>query len=166
MMHAHIKHKRKLSLKVGPRRALVRGLVDSLILYERIETTEAKAKAIAPVFERLVTQAKKGTLAGKRQVYSEVLSSVAGEKLLSELVLGFADRNGGYTRIIKTGNRRGDNAPMAIVELVLPDDFDKLVLESKKDNQKGDTKVKKTNPAAAKKSAAKAAEPKKVKAKK
>lgn len=161
-MHARIKHKRKLSLKVGPRRALVRGLIDSLILYERIETTEAKAKTIAPAFERLVTQAKKGTLAGKRQVYSEVLSPVAGEKLLSELTLGFEGRNGGYTRIIKTGNRRGDNAPMAIVELVLPDDFDKIVLDSKKTEA---AKVKKTN-ATAKKSATKAAEPKKAEAKK
>lgn len=123
-MHRHAYKGKKLSLKAGPRRALTRGLIDSLILYERIETTQTRAKAIVPDFERLVTKAKKGDLHNARQVMSAVISPVAGEKLLKELALGFVGRNGGYTRVIKTGNRRGDNAPMAVVELVLPDNFD------------------------------------------
>lgn len=168
-MHARIKHKRKLSRKIGPRQALVRGLVDSLILYERIETTEAKAKTVAPVFERLVTHAKKDSLAGKRKVYSEVSSKIAGEKLISELTLGFQDRQGGYTRIIKTGYRRGDNAPMALVELVLPDNFDELVQENRKiQEQKAAPKTKKTvkKPAAKKTNKAKTTTPKSAQTKK
>lgn len=132
-MHARVKSHRKLSRKIGPRKALIKGLVDSLILYERIETTETRAKTIVPVFEKLVTSAKKNTLAGTRQVYSQLSSPIAAEKLTQELVLGFEGRQGGYARIIKIGNRRGDNAPMAIVELVLPEDFDKVVLAARKE---------------------------------
>ena len=147
-MHRHVYKDTKLSLKAGPRRALVRGLIDSLILYERIETTHTRAKAIVPQFERLVTKAKKGDLHNARAVMSEVISPVAGEKLLKELAKGFADRNGGYTRIIKTGNRRGDNAPMAVVELVLPDNFEV------KTDEKPAAAEKKAEPAKAEKKAA------------
>ncbi len=118
-MHRHAYNQRKLSLAAGPRRALVRGLIDSLILYERIETTEARAKTIAPAFERLVTKAKKGDLHSYRQIMSETLSPVAAQKLRYELADKFQGRQGGYTRLIKTGARRGDNAPMVVVELVL-----------------------------------------------
>lgn len=118
-MHRHAYNQRKLSLAAGPRRALVRGLIDSLILYERIETTEAKAKTIAPKFEQLVTKAKKGDLHNYRQIMSVTLSPVAAQKLRYELADKFQSRQGGYTRIIKTGARRGDGASMAVVELVL-----------------------------------------------
>jgi len=118
-MHRHAYNQRKLSLAAGPRRALVRGLIDSLILYERIETTEARAKTIAPAFERLVTKAKKGDLHSYRQIMSETLSPVAAQKLRYELADKFQSRQGGYTRLIKTGARRGDNAPMVVIELVL-----------------------------------------------
>lgn len=124
-MHRHAYKQRKLSLAAGPRRALVRGLIDSLILYERIETTEAKAKTIAPMFEQLVTKAKKGDLHNNRQILSFTISPVAAQKLRYELADNFQSRQGGYTRVIKTGNRRGDNAPMAIVELVLDPKTDK-----------------------------------------
>jgi large subunit ribosomal protein L17 len=118
-MHRHAYNQRKLSLAAGPRRALVRGLIDSLILYERVETTEAKAKTIAPQFERLVTKAKKGDLHNYRQIMSVTLSPIAAQKLRYELADNFKSREGGYTRIIKTGVRRGDGAPMAVIELVL-----------------------------------------------
>ena len=120
-MHRHAYNQRKLSLAAGPRRALVRGLIDSLILYERVETTEAKAKTIAPTFERLVTKAKKGDLHNYRQIMSVTISPVAAQKLRYELADSFKSREGGYTRIIKTGVRRGDGAPMAVIELVLDD---------------------------------------------
>ncbi len=110
---------RKLSREAGPRKALLRGQITSLVLYESITTTEAKAKEVAPLFERLVTKAKQNSLAGARGVRQVVLTEPAAQKLLTELASAFAERNGGYTRIIKLENRRGDNAPMAQLSLVL-----------------------------------------------
>lgn len=124
-MHRHQYKGRKLSLKKDQRRALMRGLIDSLILYEKIETTLTRAKEITPVFDDLVTKAKKGDLSSVRMVHSYVLSNAAAKKLITELAKGFSGRNSGYSRIIKTGSRKGDNAPMALVELVLDKDFEK-----------------------------------------
>ncbi len=137
-MHRHAYKTRKLSKATGPRRALLRGLVDSLILYEKIETTEARAREIAPITEKLITKAKKQDLHNYRQILAAVSSPVAGQKLYYELAAGFEGRDGGYTRIIKTGNRRGDNAPMAVVELVLPENFgaDKAKAETEKESVK------------------------------
>jgi len=118
-MHRHGYTGRKLQLAAGPRRALVRGQITSLVLHEAITTTEAKAKEVAPRFERLVTYAKKGTLAGARSLRRELLSENAAQKMLQELAPAFKDRQGGYTRIVKLENRRGDNAPMARLSLVL-----------------------------------------------
>lgn len=118
-MHRHGYQGRKLQLDAGPRRALIRGQLTSLVLHEAISTTEAKAKEVAPQFERLVTYAKKGTLAGGRSLRRELLTENAVQKMLLELKPAFDDRKGGYTRIIKLENRRGDNAPMARLELVL-----------------------------------------------
>ena len=118
-MHRHGYTGRKLQLEAGPRRALLRGQVTSLVLHEAIVTTEAKAKEAAPYFERLVTYAKKGTLAGSRALRRELLTEAAVQKMLQELVPAFAVRQGGYTRIIKLANRRGDNAPMVQLSLVL-----------------------------------------------
>ncbi|MDP4038491.1 MAG: 50S ribosomal protein L17 [bacterium] len=132
-MHRHSYKGRKLSLKADQRRALLRGLVNSLILYERIETTMTKAKEIAPIFDRLVTKAKKGNLTNMRAVFSFSLSKTSAQKLIYELAEGFKDRNSGYTRIIKTGNRRGDSAPMAVIELILPKDFGKKPEQEKKE---------------------------------
>jgi large subunit ribosomal protein L17 len=112
---------RKLSRQKDQRKALLRGLVASLILHESITTTEAKAKEVAPFFERLVTKAKSGSLHGQRQVRAYVQTENVAAKLFAELTPAFAERNGGYTRIVKIGNRRGDNAPMAVVQLVLPE---------------------------------------------
>lgn len=110
----------KLSRPVGQRRALLRGLVNSLVLHETIITTETKAKAVAPQFERLVGKAKQNDLAGQRQIRQELLTDNAAAKLITELAPGWENRQGGYTRIIKMGTRRGDNAPMAVVSLVMP----------------------------------------------
>ncbi len=118
-MHRHGYIGRKLQRDAAPRRALIRGQVTSLVLHEAITTTEAKAKEVAPHFERLVTYAKKSTLAGERALRAELLTENAVQKLIQELKPAFAERQGGYTRIIKLGNRRGDNAPMARLALVL-----------------------------------------------
>jgi len=120
-MHRHGYIGRKLQMAAAPRRALIRGQVTSLVLHEAITTTEAKAKEVAPHFERLVTYAKKGTLASGRQIRREILTENATQKLLLELLPAFKERNGGYTRIIKLAPRRGDNAPMARLALVLND---------------------------------------------
>lgn len=116
-MHRHGYQGRKLQRAAGPRRALVRGQVTSLVLHEQITTTEAKAKEIAPQFERMVTKAKKGDLNSWRQIRAFLLTEKATEKLVKEIAPAFKQRTGGYTRIVKLGNRLGDNAKMATVAL-------------------------------------------------
>jgi len=140
-MHRHANSSRKLSRQAGPRRALLRGLLDSLILYEKLETTEAKAKELAPYFEKQVTRAKKQTLSAYRAIMAETINPVAAQKLNFDLVNGFKSRNGGYTRIIKTGTRLGDGAPMAVVEIVLDDDYTAKADATAKDTKKVPAKV-------------------------
>ncbi|HPT83318.1 MAG TPA: 50S ribosomal protein L17 [Limnochordia bacterium] len=109
---------RKLGRRSGHRRALLRNQVTSLVLHGRIETTEAKAKSIKPLADKMVTLGKRGDLAARRQAAAFLLDPAAVKKLFDEVAPRYADRNGGYTRIIKTGVRRGDAAPMAIIEWV------------------------------------------------
>jgi large subunit ribosomal protein L17 len=116
-MHRHGYKGRKLQLAAGPRRALLRGQLTSLVLHEQITTTEAKAREVAPRFERLVTKAKKGDLHNRRQIRAEVMTDKATQKLIEQIAPAFKDRQGGYTRIIKLGSRLGDNAPMAAIQL-------------------------------------------------
>lgn len=118
-MHRHGYQGRKLQLAAGPRRALIRGQMTSLVLHEAIVTTEAKAKEVAPRFERLVTYAKRDNLASARLLRRQLLTEAASQKMLIELAPAFAERQGGYTRIVKLPNRRGDNAPMVSLSLVL-----------------------------------------------
>lgn len=130
-MHRHTYQGRKLSLDAGPRRALLRGQMTSLVLHEAITTTETRAKEVAPRFERLVTHAKKGTLAANRKLRAELLTEAAVQKLVQEITPTFKERHGGYTRIVKLNNRRGDNAPMVRLSIVL-DGAAKPVVEAKK----------------------------------
>lgn len=109
---------RKLGRTSGHRRALLRGQVTSLVLHGQIETTEMKAKSIKPLADKMVTLGKRGDLAARRQAAAFLMDPAAVQKLFDDLAPRFADRNGGYTRIIKTGVRRGDAAPMAIIEWV------------------------------------------------
>src|SRR5690606_28354018 len=115
---------KKLGRDSSARKALFRDLVTDLFLYERIETTEAKAKEVRSIAEKLNTLAKRGDLHARRQaaalVRRETLNGErdAIQKLFSELAQGYADRQGGYTRILKLGPRRGDSAPMVYLELV------------------------------------------------
>ena len=93
-------------------------MVTSLFEHERIVTTEQKAKELKPIAEKMITLAKRGDLHARRQALSYIQSKDVVAKLFDEIQGQFADRQGGYTRIIKTGNRQGDAAPMAIIELV------------------------------------------------
>ncbi|MGL6187507.1 MAG: 50S ribosomal protein L17 [Holosporales bacterium] len=109
---------RKLGRNQGQRRALFSSLTSSLIIHEQIKTTLPKAKDLRPLVERLITKAKKGTLAARREIIATLEGSSLHQKLMDVLAPRYADRHGGYTRIIKAGFRQGDNAPMAIIEFV------------------------------------------------
>jgi large subunit ribosomal protein L17 len=99
-------------------KAMMANLVASLIAAEGIVTTEAKAKALRPIAEKVITKAKKGGVHNQRQVVSFLRDKDMAHKLFDEIGPRYADRNGGYTRILKLGPRHGDNAPMARIELV------------------------------------------------
>ncbi len=99
-------------------KAMFGNLVASLIAAEAIVTTEAKAKALRPVAEKIITKAKRGGVHNQRQVVSFIRDKDMAFKLFDEIGPRYADRNGGYTRILKLGPRHGDNAPMARIELV------------------------------------------------
>jgi large subunit ribosomal protein L17 len=123
-MHRHQFQNRKLSRKSGPRKALLRGLATSVVLYERVKTTLPKAKEVQPIVEKLITLGKKGDNTAIRALGAYLYGDNAVQKLVTEIAPIYKDRNGGYTRIVKLGNRPGDNAPVAIIELV---DIEKLV---------------------------------------
>jgi large subunit ribosomal protein L17 len=109
---------RKLGRNASHRAALFNNLVTSLLTYGRIETTEAKAKELRPFVEKLITKARSGTLHDRRQAIRHVHKRETADKLFQELGPKFARRPGGYTRILKTGHRKGDGAEMARIELV------------------------------------------------
>ncbi len=97
---------------------MMANLVASLIAAEGITTTEAKAKALRPIAEKIITKAKKGGLHNHRQVISYLNDKEIAAKLFDDVGPRYAERNGGYTRVLKLGPRQGDNAPMARIELV------------------------------------------------
>lgn len=114
----------KLGRNSSARKALLRDLVTDLFINERIQTTEAKAKEVRSVAEKLITLAKRGDLHARRQAAAFVRREAVNEeqnalqKLFSELAQRYSERPGGYTRILKLGPRRGDSAPMVYLELV------------------------------------------------
>jgi large subunit ribosomal protein L17 len=114
----HRKAGRQLRRTSEQRLALLRGLAVSLIEEEAIVTTEAKAKELRPFVERLITKARSGTLHDRRLAGRHVRKREAADKLFQELGPRFQARKGGYTRILKTGHRKGDGADMARIELV------------------------------------------------
>src|SRR5438477_5057760 len=117
-MSRHLNAGRKLGRNTGHRKALLRNLIRSVILSESIRTTTAKAKETRRVVEKLVTKARVGTLAARRQVHRTVRDQAALARLFDTIAPRFKERPGGYTRIVHLQNRIGDNAPMAILELV------------------------------------------------
>jgi len=110
--------KRKLGRRSAPRKALFRSLVTALFEYGRIETTEIKAKEARSLAEKMITLAKKGDLHSRRQAAEVITDPAVLQKLFDEIAGRYTERNGGYTRIMKLGPRRGDAAPMVILELV------------------------------------------------
>lgn len=124
---------RKLGRTSSQRKALLRDLTTDLLINERIVTTEARAKEVRSTAEKMITLGKRGDLHARRQAAAYVRNEIASveeqddnsvvvksalQKLFSDLAPKYADRKGGYTRILKTASRRGDGAPMVIIELV------------------------------------------------
>lgn len=109
---------RKFGRRSDARRAMLRNLVTSMILAEKIETTEAKAKQIRSITEKMITLGKRNDLHARRQALAYLYDENAVTKLFEEIAPRYEERQGGYTRILKLGQRRGDAAPMAILELV------------------------------------------------
>ncbi len=109
---------RKLNLPTDQRRALLRGLVTNFLEKGRIETTVTRAKETRSLAEKMITLGKQNTLHARRQALAYITKEDVVTKLFEEIAPKYAERNGGYTRIVQTGPRRGDSAPMAILELV------------------------------------------------
>jgi large subunit ribosomal protein L17 len=108
---------RKLSRKKGPRKQLFRSLANSFFLHERIKTTEAKAKELRPLVEKMITRAKTSTVANKR-ILARDLTPKMTKKVFDEIAPKYSDKKGGYTRIIKLGPRISDGAKIVIFELI------------------------------------------------
>lgn len=131
----HGKKFNHLGRKTAHRKAMLSNMACSLIEHKRINTTEAKAKALRKFVEPLITKSKDDTTHNRRVVFSYLRNKFAVTELFKEVSVKVGDRPGGYTRIIKLGNRQGDNAPMAMIELV---DYNELY------NPKGDKAKKST----------------------
>jgi large subunit ribosomal protein L17 len=116
---AHRIDGRKLGRKTGPRKALFKNMIVAVLRYEQIKTTEARAKEIRGQVERVITLAKNGSLAARRQIIAELPDEpLVIDKLMNEIAPKYSDRASGYTRIVKIGPRAGDNAEIVQLELV------------------------------------------------
>ena len=116
----HRARSRKLGRTPSHRLAMYRNMVTSLLDHERIETTDAKAKELRRIAERMITLGKKGGLHNRRRALRVIRERSVAAKVFDDLAERYRERQGGYTRILKLGNRVGDNAAMSIVELVEP----------------------------------------------
>lgn len=114
----HRRTGKTLDRKSAPRRALMRTLATQVVLYEHVNTTLAKAKAVRPMVEKLITRGRTKTLANRRELMKVLTTETAVNKILEELGPRYATRPGGYTRIIKLGTRQGDGAEVAQIQLV------------------------------------------------
>ena len=128
-------------------RLLLANLAAALFTHKSIQTTETKAKRLRPLAERLITFAKRGDLHARRRVLTVIHDKGVVHELFTEIAPQVADREGGYTRIVKTGYRKGDNAPMAVIELVL-EPVSKKPASSKKSAARAEVKVEKPKAAA------------------
>ena len=116
-----MKHKikgKKLNRTSSHRKALFKNMAQAIIKHEQIITTLPKAKTMKPIVDKLITLAKKGSLHARRQAFSKLRDDKMVTKLFETLALRYADRTGGYTRVLKAGYRYGDSAAMAVIELV------------------------------------------------
>ena len=108
----------RLNRTASHRKALFMNMTQALLQHEQIRTTLPKAKALRPVVEKLITKAKRGSVSDHRVVYSMIQDGPVTKKLFAELATRYANRPGGYTRVLRAGFRYGDAAPMAVIELV------------------------------------------------
>ena len=136
----HQKTGRKLGRNSSHRKAMFRNMVTSLFKYEQLETTDAKAKELKPIAEKLITLAKKGDLHSRRLALSYMKDKSVTHRLFEELKDRYLNRQGGYVRIIKKGVRRGDGASLSIIQL-LPEDVKKKKKGGKKTKPADDKNV-------------------------
>jgi len=136
----HLVKGRKLRRTTSHRKALLRNLVTSFIEKERIQTTLAKAKETRPLAEKMITLAKTDTLHARRRALAVLTKEAAVTKLFGDVAPRFLERPGGYTRIVKTGSRKGDGAEMAFLELIGAE-YKKKEKKKKKDKNKGAKKA-------------------------
>jgi large subunit ribosomal protein L17 len=116
---AHKIDGRKLGRETGPRKALYKSLIVAVLRYEQIRTTEARAKEVRGMVERIITLAKDGSLANRRRIISELPNEpLVIDKLINEIAPKYGDRTSGYTRLVRIGQRNGDAAPIVQLELV------------------------------------------------
>ncbi|MBU0637170.1 MAG: 50S ribosomal protein L17 [Patescibacteria group bacterium] len=114
----HQKKAKKLDRKKEPRELMLRNLASSIIIYEKVKTTEAKAKVVRSMVEKVITVAKKGDLTARRKLIQILPQKMAVKKTMEVLGTRYKERSGGYTRIIKLGARKGDGAKIVQIELV------------------------------------------------
>src|SRR5215469_9309235 len=140
----HLNAGRKLNRTSAHRKALFKNMVLSLIRHERITTTDPKAKELRRVADRMVTLGKQGDLAARRRAFAALQSHEAVKKLFDEIAPRFKDRNGGYTRVIKFGHRRGDAAMLSVIEFTGQEEQTKAKKPrrraAKKETEQGDEK--------------------------
>jgi large subunit ribosomal protein L17 len=154
----HGKKIKKLGRTKSHRKAMLANMAASLFMYQMIKTTETKAKEVRKLAEKLISLAKRGDLHAHRQVYDVIKDRKLVKKLFDEIAPKFADREGGYTRVSKLGARRGDGAPISVVELLLekPDKEDKKGKKRKAEKKAKPAKAKEEKPKRKKKEKAKA----------
>ncbi len=168
----HLKTGRKLNRTASHRKALFRNLAAALFNHESIKTTNPKALELRKVADRLITLAKGGSLHATRLAFAYLRDKDAVKKLFTDIGARYVDTNGGYTRVLKIGRRKGDAAPMAIIELTQKREQEETKEETKKaeakkaGTKKAETKKAKTKKAEAKKAGTKKAEAKKEQKKK
>jgi len=143
----HLKAGRKLNRTSAHRKALFRNLVTSLIEHEQVRTTDAKAKELRRIADRMITLGKRGSLHARRQALSYIRSRSVVTKLFDEVAGRFKERPGGYTRVVKIGHRHGDAAPMSVIELTDRGEAAKAEAERKRERRRRRAE-KKESPAA------------------
>lgn len=131
----HLKAGRKLNRTAAHRKALFRNMVTSLIEHEHVRTTDAKAKELRRIADRMITLGKRGTLHARRQALSYIRSRTVVQKLFDEVASRFRGRPGGYTRVIKLGHRHGDAAAMSVIELTDRGETSKAEAERKRERR-------------------------------
>jgi len=144
----HLKAGRKLNRTSAHRKALFRNLVTSLIQYEQVRTTDAKAKELRRVADRMITLGKRGGLHARRQALAYIRSRTVVTKLFDEVAARFRERPGGYTRVVKLGHRHGDAAGMSIIELTDRGEASKAEAEKKRERRRRRAEKRTASPAA------------------